>query len=446
MVDTNTLRGPLLITYPDSLLIQKKKPLASLSQFLEKTKFSSIHLLPFQPYRCDDGFGITDYLRVRPELGTWKNIEAIGKKRIVVADLILNHCSLPNKQFRDEHLLSFTKKPSTTHVFRPRKTPLFVKKNNKFYWTTFSSQQFDLNWKHPHVFTKFQHILDEFAQHSIKGFRLDAVGFTYKDLRTNCFCTKQSQKIAYAFTQYAQKTHGASVIGEVNGTREQIESFLPHCSFIYDFEFTSYLTYSFFYQESTWLYKKTYSSRYLYPASTHDGIPLIPLFQNNLGERFVRDVQKKGFYVSFMNKKKPYELNTTLVSLLGKKATKAAHALAFFLPGVGATFIGNFLLQKNKPGFGRAIHRKKLTSYKVDSDMNTIVSESQNISGSLKLIFVNKKLFVAKRGKYICIINLSDHPVSYDVFGFDVLSKRHIRRLHVQAHEYLWLVKIRFKN
>lgn len=70
-VDESTV---VLITYGDQIRENNVAPLKSLKGFLDrylKGIISHVHILPFYPYTSDDGFSVTDYKKVNPELGSW---------------------------------------------------------------------------------------------------------------------------------------------------------------------------------------------------------------------------------------------------------------------------------------------------------------------------------------------------------------------------------------
>ena len=80
-----------LITYGDSLRDDSRPGLETLEAIAGEhftTLFSLIHILPFFPYSSDDGFAVTDYTRVCPELGGWDVVEKIGTSFSLMADPI----------------------------------------------------------------------------------------------------------------------------------------------------------------------------------------------------------------------------------------------------------------------------------------------------------------------------------------------------------------------
>ena len=74
-------RDSILITYGDTIFEEGTPGLESLGKFLERfvgNAIESIHLLPMYPYTSDDGFSVTDYREINPELGTWEHIRELS--------------------------------------------------------------------------------------------------------------------------------------------------------------------------------------------------------------------------------------------------------------------------------------------------------------------------------------------------------------------------------
>jgi sucrose phosphorylase len=87
----------LLITYGDTLLGSAgSAPLSALGRFLDAhvgDNISFLHILPFFPYTSDDGFSVTDYRAVNPELGGWEHVKALGGRYRLMFDAVINHVS-----------------------------------------------------------------------------------------------------------------------------------------------------------------------------------------------------------------------------------------------------------------------------------------------------------------------------------------------------------------
>ena len=94
----------ILITYGDTLLREGEPPLQTLHRFLDehvKGVFFGLHILPFFPYSSDDGFSVTDFFTVRPDLGSWADIRSIGGRFRLMVDLVANHVSAESRWFRN---------------------------------------------------------------------------------------------------------------------------------------------------------------------------------------------------------------------------------------------------------------------------------------------------------------------------------------------------------
>jgi hypothetical protein len=88
----------ILITYRDLFRSEDRSPLASLAFFLEEAEerrgiINTINILPFFPYTFDRGFSMVDFRSVDPNLGSWRDIEEIGKRFKLMFDCVLNHAS-----------------------------------------------------------------------------------------------------------------------------------------------------------------------------------------------------------------------------------------------------------------------------------------------------------------------------------------------------------------
>ena len=101
----NTLwseRDALLITYGNSIVDGAHKPLDLLNDFLHRYlrgTLNSVHILPFFPYTSDDGFAVSDFRAVNPQLGDWPDINRIAADFTLMSDLVLNHVSSQGNWF-----------------------------------------------------------------------------------------------------------------------------------------------------------------------------------------------------------------------------------------------------------------------------------------------------------------------------------------------------------
>ena len=171
-VDENDV---VMITYGDSIRKEGRPPLKVLKEFADSwlgEMISGIHILPFSPYSSDDGFSVIDYRKIDPALGDWEDMTGLGENFQLMFDLVLNHCSARSEWFKaflkgeGKYKNYFhTVDPSTdlSAVFRPRALPLLTEfetwDGKKHVWTTFSTDQVDLNFANPDVFLEFVDII-----------------------------------------------------------------------------------------------------------------------------------------------------------------------------------------------------------------------------------------------------------------------------------------------
>ncbi|MCP4420381.1 MAG: sugar phosphorylase, partial [Chloroflexi bacterium] len=206
-----TEKDAVLITYGDMVQEYGAAPLHILSQFLKKTvadAISTVHILPFYPYSSDDGFSVIDYEAVNPALGNWDNIAEIGHDFRLMFDAVINHISAKSDWFQrfldgDEQVADYfiTVEPDTdlSAVFRPRALPLLTAfetaNGDKHVWTTFSTDQIDLNFSHPDLLLDVLQIMLGYVARGAELIRLDAVGFIWKEVGTRCLHLPQAHRI-----------------------------------------------------------------------------------------------------------------------------------------------------------------------------------------------------------------------------------------------------------
>lgn len=198
---TTNERDVILIAYPDHVQQDGQMPLAVLREFaIEHLKdiVTTIHILPHYPWTSDDGFAVSDYMAVDPAWGTWQDIDELSTSFNVMLDGVFNHTSTAHEWFKkyllDEveyknYYIDLDKDTDVSSVVRPRTTPLLTEFQTpngvKHVWTTFSSDQADLNFANPDVLYEITKVIIEYARHGATLLRLDAIAFAWKELGTN---------------------------------------------------------------------------------------------------------------------------------------------------------------------------------------------------------------------------------------------------------------------
>lgn len=193
-------KAKLYELYVDKFATDLNRLTAKLDYFTD-LGINTLHLLPHYPSpMADDGYDVSDYRNVRPELGTLADFErfvqaAHAQDIRVVVDLVLNHTSQlhpwfiearssKSNQKRDYYLWSETgtEFPLIKSGIRDIKEKNWIANpaTGDFYFATFYPQQPDLNWDNPEVFREMLEIMFFWAERGVDGFRLDAAAHLIK--------------------------------------------------------------------------------------------------------------------------------------------------------------------------------------------------------------------------------------------------------------------------
>ena len=173
-----------------------------------------VHLMPLldtseDSARSDGGYAVSDFRKVRPDLGTMKDLEKLTaschQRGIrVCLDFVMNHTSEehawakaaragdPEAQsryfFYDDRTIPDQYDSTMPQVF-PETAPgnfTYLPDINKHVMTTFYPFQWDLNYGNPMVFNDMTENLLYLANRGIDIVRLDAVPYIWKELGTSC--------------------------------------------------------------------------------------------------------------------------------------------------------------------------------------------------------------------------------------------------------------------
>jgi maltose alpha-D-glucosyltransferase/alpha-amylase len=182
---------------------------AGLTQKLDYLQYlgvDCIWLLPFytSPLR-DDGYDISDFYTIRPELGTVEDfkhfmIEAHKRGMKVLADLVLNHTSDQHPWFqaaraskdpkvRDYYVWTDdpTRYSGTRIIFTDTEKSNWTwdEEAQQYYWHRFFSHQPDLNYDNPEVRAEMISVMRFWLETGLDGFRCDAVPYLFEREGTN---------------------------------------------------------------------------------------------------------------------------------------------------------------------------------------------------------------------------------------------------------------------
>ncbi|MFZ2898389.1 MAG: maltose alpha-D-glucosyltransferase [Saprospiraceae bacterium] len=216
--------------------------------YLEDLGVNCLSLLPFYPSPLkDDGYDISDYCDIHPDLGTlsdFKRFLAEAKKRgiRVVIDLILNHTSTehpwfqrarkaePGSPFRDFYIWSETpeKFPEAEILFSDYESSNWEWDNaaRAYYWHRFYAHQADLNYDNELVREEIRKVIDFWFELGVDGMRLSSVPFLFNREGTDCENLPEVHEFLRSLRAYADKKHPEkALIAETNLWPEQAVSY-----------------------------------------------------------------------------------------------------------------------------------------------------------------------------------------------------------------------------
>jgi sucrose phosphorylase len=418
-----TEKDVVLITYGDGFTEEGRKPLRVLNDFLTqylKEKVSIVHLLPFFPYSSDDGFSVINYKEVNPDLGSWGDIETLGKNFTLMFDAVINHISAKSREFQgflkgeeefEKYFIVVGSEFDISKVFRPRALPLLnpyrTPNGTRNLWTTFSADQLDLNYRSPDVLL---YIIDILLTYIVRGgsiIRLDAIGFLWKESGTECLHLPQTHTVIKLFRNiFDFIAPHVKIITETNVPHKDNISYFGNgrdeAHMVYNFALPPLTAHALITGRSTYLTQWAQTlqpiglKNYFYNfTASHDGVGLMPargiLPQEEI-DRLVQATEKRGGQLGLKDNpdgtQSVYELNISLFDLLSDPASDrpieqqvsrfvASQGIALSLAGVPALYYHTLVGSRNynegfrRTGVKRTINREKLKFPQIREELNT---------------------------------------------------------------------------
>jgi sucrose phosphorylase len=422
-----------LIAYGDSIKSGSKAPLKVLDDFI-RTRLgdavSIVHVLPYFPWTSDDGFAVSDYLRVNPDLGDWSDLEKLSQDYRIMSDLVVNHCSSTHEWFQQfeqneepgrrfffeaspEEDLREVVRPRTSDLLRETKTP----EGLKHVWCTFGHDQIDLNFREPDLLVEMVKIVRAHLDHGVGVFRLDAVAFVWKEIGTRCINLPQTHEIVRLLRTLIEHVKpDAVIITETNIPNQENLSYFGNSNEahgIYNFSLPPLLLYALTHGNCRcliqWLMRMPPAqpgTMYFNFIASHDGIGLRPaeglLGQDEIGA-LVERMAENGGLVSERTlpdgSKRPYEINISLFDALEtEEKFLCAHTILLGLEGVPAFYIQSLLGTRNdtqgvaESGINRRINRHQWEADDLGKELDDPSSpHARVLAGLLKLIHLRKR-------------------------------------------------------
>ncbi len=395
-----TEKDIIMITYGDLLRGKKHSPLASLAYFLKgplKDVINTIHILPFFPYSSDRGFSITDFRSVDPKLGSWDDIREIGREFRLLFDGVLNHASSQSLGFQEflnghprfndvvVHYRSPDDLPPEQRrlIRRPRTSDILTRFDSingpRYVWTTFSSDQVDLNYRNPLVLLFVIDVLLLYVRRGADIIRLDAVTYLWRELGTDCASLEQTHEIIKLFRDVLDVVApGVALLTETNVPHEENISYFGNgreeAQMVYNFALPPLVLHTFYRGDCTalsrWALQLAYPSMtttYFNMLDTHDGVGLQGVKNILIREEIDAIIERAISHNAFVSyktgadgKDEAYEINTTWWGALNRsesgeaptlqvKRFVASRSISLVLKGVPGIYFHGMLDTENDP-------------------------------------------------------------------------------------------------
>ena len=347
-----TEKDMILITYGDLLRSEGKSPLAALANFMEEAEqlkgvINTLHILPFFPYSSDRGFSVTDFKVVDPNLGSWKDVEEIGKRFKLMFDGVLNHASAKSPEIQEmlqgnrdykDIAISFRSPDELTPeqrkiIVRPRTSDLLTEFQSiagpRWLWTTFSADQVDLNYRNPKVLMAMVETLLLYIRKGADIIRLDAVTYLWSEPGTSSIHLKQTHEIIKLFRDILDLVAPHVVLlTETNVPHKENVSYFGNGSdeaqMVYNFALPPMVLHTFYTEDTTALSKwaadltsPSDTTTFLNFLDSHDGVGVMGvknILKKEEIDRIIHRAKEQGAFISYKSGKdgkEPYEINTT---------------------------------------------------------------------------------------------------------------------------------------
>jgi sucrose phosphorylase len=260
--------------------------------------FGGVHVLPFfHPIDgADAGFDPIDHTSVDPRLGSWDDVRALASRTEMMADVIVNHISRRSPQFADFDarggaspyaglFLTFARvfphgasdaDLRAIHAIRPGlpfSRHQTAQGDELLLWTTFTTEQIDIDVHHPEGRRYLDGILSRFADAGIRAIRLDAAGFAVKKAGTSCFMIPETRAFIGDLTARAH-ARGLEVLVEMHGHHLDQARLARDVDWVYDFVLPPLMLHTLYTRDAMslrqWIEIRPANS--IAVLDTHDGI------------------------------------------------------------------------------------------------------------------------------------------------------------------------------
>ncbi len=414
-----------LITYVDRLGCNNLTDLKSLFQKELKGLFGGLHILPFYyPIDGEDaGFDPINHELIDPRLGDWEDLKALSQEVDIMADLIVNHVSAKSVQFQDylekgtasEYTALFLShdrvfpngatEKDILSIYRPRPSLPFTTfklkdGSSKLIWTTFTSNQIDIDVSSEEGIRYLDSILETFQKAGITMIRLDAAGYAIKKQGTSCFMIEETYEFIAQLSEKA-KAKGIQALVEIHAYYKTQVEIAKRVDYVYDFALPVLVLDTLFNKNAGSLKKWLAVSprNAVTVLDTHDGIGIVDVASEDGNAGLIEDaVLNKIVEQIHINSNKDslkatgaaasnldlYQVNCTYFDALGRNenAYLMARAIQFFVPGIPQVYYVGLFAGENdmellaKTNVGRDINRHYYTKSEVNAHLERPVIQA----------------------------------------------------------------------
>ena len=375
--------------------------------------FGGVHVLPFfHPIDgADAGFDPIDHTQVDSRLGTWDDVATLAERVDVMADVIVNHISRHSPQFADWDrrsddspyagmFLTYSRvfpqgacESDLLALSTPRPTLPFTKHTNArgehvLLWTTFTSDQIDIDIRDPEARRYLTSILAQLHAAKIRAIRLDAIGYAIKQPGTSCFMIPETRAFIDDITAQAHAL-AMDVLVEVHGHYQTQIDVARHVDWVYDFALPALVLHALYTRDVTplrrWLEIRPQNA--ITVLDTHDGIGVADVGADGDGRmpglltQGAIDALIETIHVRSRDESRhasggaarnvdTSQINCTFYDALGRRDTEylVARAIQCFVPGIPQIYYVGLLAGTNdldllrRTGEGRDINRHYYTT------------------------------------------------------------------------------------
>lgn len=234
--------------------------------YLQECGVSYLHLMPLLDTpkgKSDGGYAVSNFRKVRPDLGTIQDLADLSAKchslgMSVCLDFVMNHTSEDHewalrakrgeKEFQDRYFFFDNWEiPNQFEKFLPEVFPTtapgnftFCEEAGKVVMTTFYPYQWDLNYRNPVVFNDMTENMLFLCNQGVDIIRLDAVPYIWKTLGTNCRNLPQVHTLVRIMRMAAEIVcPGTLLLGEVVMEPSKVVPYFgtvekPECNMLYN--------------------------------------------------------------------------------------------------------------------------------------------------------------------------------------------------------------------